>query len=98
MEMPQWKKFINLENRYIAPIFITLILLVGHLTFGILESYQKTLLAIAASIGAELILSRLFLANGRLLPARISVASAWGFCFGRRRSGHTRCAASYRLP
>jgi Na+-translocating ferredoxin:NAD+ oxidoreductase RnfD subunit len=60
MEMPQWKKFISLENRYIAPIFITLILLVGHLTFGILESYQKTLLAIAASIGAELILSRLF--------------------------------------
>jgi Na+-translocating ferredoxin:NAD+ oxidoreductase RnfD subunit len=60
MEMPRWKKFISLENRYIAPIFITLILLVGHLTFGILESYQKTLLAIAASIGAELILSRLF--------------------------------------
>jgi hypothetical protein len=60
MEGPQWKKFISLENRYIAPIFITLILLVGHLTFGILESYQKTLLAIAASIGAELILSRLF--------------------------------------
>jgi hypothetical protein len=60
MKMPQWKKFISLENRYIAPIFITLILLVGHLTFGILESYQKTLLAIEASIGAELILSRLF--------------------------------------
>jgi Na+-translocating ferredoxin:NAD+ oxidoreductase RnfD subunit len=60
LEMPQWKKFLSLENRYLAPIFITLILLVGHLTFGILESYQKTLLAIAASIGTELILSRLF--------------------------------------
>lgn len=60
MEMPQWKKFIGMENRYIAPIFITLILLVGDLSFGILESYQKTLLAIAASIGAELILSRFF--------------------------------------
>jgi enediyne biosynthesis protein E5 len=60
MEVPQWKRFVSLENRYIAPIFITLILLVGHLSFGILESYQKTLLAIVASIGTELILSRLF--------------------------------------
>jgi Na+-translocating ferredoxin:NAD+ oxidoreductase RnfD subunit len=60
MEAPQWKRFVRLENRYIAPMFITLILLVGHLSFGILESYQKTLLAIVASIGAELILSRLF--------------------------------------
>src|SRR6202023_2046 len=60
MEVPQWKRLLSLENRYIAPIFITLILLVGHLSFGILESYQKTLLAIVASIGTELILSRLF--------------------------------------
>jgi Na+-translocating ferredoxin:NAD+ oxidoreductase RnfD subunit len=60
LEVPQWKRLLSLENRYIAPIFITLILLVGHLSFGILESYQKTLLAIAASIVAELILSRLF--------------------------------------
>src|ERR1700682_5032716 len=60
MEVPQWKRFVSLENRYIAPIFITLILLVGHLSFGILESYHKTLLAIVASIGTELILSRLF--------------------------------------
>src|ERR1700686_1023988 len=60
MEAPQWKRFVSLENRYIAPIFITLILLVGHLSFGILESYQKTLLAIVVSIGTELILSRLF--------------------------------------
>jgi enediyne biosynthesis protein E5 len=61
MEFSQWKKLISLENRYVAPIFITLILLVGHLSFGILESYQKTLLAIAASIVTELILSRIFM-------------------------------------
>src|ERR1700720_4788254 len=60
MEAPHWKRFFRLNNPYIGPIFITLILLVGHLSFGILESYQKTLLAIAASIGTELILSRLF--------------------------------------
>ena len=32
----------------------------GHLSFGILESYQKTLLAIAVAIGTELILGRIF--------------------------------------
>jgi hypothetical protein len=56
-----WKSLISLENRFVPPIFITFILLVGHLSFGILESYQKTLLAIAVSIVAELILGRIFL-------------------------------------
>jgi enediyne biosynthesis protein E5 len=61
MELQQPKKIFSLDNRYLAPALITLILLVGHLSFGILESYQKTLLAIVVSIAAELILSRLFL-------------------------------------
>jgi Na+-translocating ferredoxin:NAD+ oxidoreductase RnfD subunit len=56
----RWKRLLSLDNRYIPPVFITLILLVGHLTFGILESYQKTLLAIGTSIAAELILGRIF--------------------------------------
>src|SRR5580693_4796229 len=51
----------SLDNRHIAPAFITCILLVGHLSFGILESYQKTLLAIAVSIVTELVLGRVFL-------------------------------------
>ncbi len=48
-----------LDSRYLPPIFITTILLAGNLTFGMLESYQKTLLAIATSIACELVLSRL---------------------------------------
>src|SRR5271165_5719545 len=56
----RWKQWISLDNRYIAPIFITCILLVGHLSFGILESYQRTLLAIIVSIGTELALGRIF--------------------------------------
>src|SRR6266566_1352354 len=48
------------DNRYVAPLFITSILLVGHLSYGILESYQRTALAIAAAIIAELILGRIF--------------------------------------
>ncbi|HTA84639.1 MAG TPA: hypothetical protein VK729_00125 [Silvibacterium sp.] len=56
-----WKSWLNLENRFVPPVFITLILLVGHLSFGMLESYQKTLLAIVVSILAELVLGRIFL-------------------------------------
>src|SRR5271167_656021 len=57
----RWKQWLSLDNRFVPPVFITLILLVGHLTFGILESYQKTLLAIGTSMVAELILGRIFL-------------------------------------
>ena len=56
-----WKRFFSLDNRYIAPMFITCILIAGHLSFGILESYRKTGIAIVASIVAELILGRIFL-------------------------------------
>jgi Na+-translocating ferredoxin:NAD+ oxidoreductase RnfD subunit len=55
------KPFFSLDNRYIAPAFITCILLAGHLTFGILESYQKTLLAIVTAIAVELVLGQIFL-------------------------------------
>ena len=51
---------ISLENRFLAPVFITIILLVGQLVGGILESYEKTLLAIASAIATEVILGRLF--------------------------------------
>ena len=54
----RWRRVFSLENRFVPPIFITCILLVGHLTFGILESYKKTLLAIGVSIATELILGR----------------------------------------
>ena len=50
-----------IDNRYIPPLFITSILLAGHLSFGILESYPRTLLAIAVSIATELALGKLLL-------------------------------------
>jgi Na+-translocating ferredoxin:NAD+ oxidoreductase RnfD subunit len=58
---PLWRQWLSLENRYVPPVFITLILFVGHLTYGILESYPKTLLAIGTSLIAELILGRIFM-------------------------------------
>src|SRR5450631_4915184 len=47
-----------LDFRYLPPIFITCILLAGQLSFGMLESYQKTLLAIVTSIAVEMVLGR----------------------------------------
>src|SRR5438093_309495 len=38
-----------IDNRYLAPFLVTAILLVGHLSFGILESYTRTALAIVAA-------------------------------------------------
>lgn len=46
-------------RRWEAPILVTCILLGAHLSFGILESWQQTLLAIAASFTAEAALGRL---------------------------------------
>jgi enediyne biosynthesis protein E5 len=56
-----WTPVSSRLNPYLPPIFITLILLVGHLSFGILESYQKTILAIVSSMACELVLGRLLL-------------------------------------
>ena len=54
------RKKIRFDNRYVAPLFITCILLVGHLSYGILESYQRTALAILAAAITELVLGRIF--------------------------------------
>jgi hypothetical protein len=51
-------RFFSAENRYLSPLFITLILLVGNLSFGVLESFSRTLLAIGTAIVLELALGR----------------------------------------
>jgi enediyne biosynthesis protein E5 len=52
-------RFFSPNNRYLPPLFITCILLTGQLEFGILESWGRTLLAIATSMAMEIILARL---------------------------------------
>jgi enediyne biosynthesis protein E5 len=59
-KLPKWKQWLSLDNRFVPPFFITLILLIGHLSYGILESYSKTLLSIGTSIVVELMLGRIF--------------------------------------
>ena len=43
-----------------APLFISLILLVGHLSFGILEGYETILIAVGVSIILDLAVGRLY--------------------------------------
>jgi enediyne biosynthesis protein E5 len=52
-------RFFSSDNRYLPPFFITLILLVSQLSFGLLESLSRTVLAIATSIACEMILAGL---------------------------------------
>lgn len=51
----------KLDIRLVPPILISAILIAAHLSFGILKSYEAIVLAIGASIVAELILGRIFL-------------------------------------
>jgi enediyne biosynthesis protein E5 len=50
----------GIDKRYLAPILVTIVLVVGQLTFGFLESWSRTFLAIATAMGVELVLGRLF--------------------------------------
>lgn len=49
----------RIDPRFIAPLFITFILVIAQALFGVLQSLPQTLLAIAASIATELVLGRL---------------------------------------
>lgn len=53
------KKMFGIDARFVPPILITLILLAGQLSYGILESYPQTLLAISTGIVVEIVLSKL---------------------------------------
>jgi Na+-transporting NADH:ubiquinone oxidoreductase subunit NqrB len=57
--MPRERRFFTVDNRFLPPLLITGILVTAHLSFGILESYERTALAIATAIGAELLMGRL---------------------------------------
>lgn len=47
-------------QRYMAPIFISIILLVGHLSFGILEGYETLVITIGTSIVVDLVVGKLY--------------------------------------
>ena len=47
------------DKRYLAPVLVTMVLIVGQLTFGFLESWSRTFLAIGTSIAIEMLLGRI---------------------------------------
>jgi hypothetical protein len=53
------RRLLTLDNRYLPPLLITSILLGAHLSYGILEAWYATALAIGTAIGAELIMGRI---------------------------------------
>jgi Na+-translocating ferredoxin:NAD+ oxidoreductase RnfD subunit len=57
-EMPRPRKRFAFDQRYLAPLLITSVLIAGQLSFGFLESWTRTFLAIATAIGTELIVVR----------------------------------------
>ncbi len=52
-------RFFGADNRYLPPIFITLILLISQISFGLLESLSRTLLAIGTAMACEIALAGL---------------------------------------
>src|SRR6476620_10039019 len=48
----------RLDPRYLAPALITLVLLAGQISFGFLESWSRTFLAISTAIIVELLIVR----------------------------------------
>lgn len=92
MPVRGWLRRPRLDRRYIAPLLITGILLAGHLSFGILESWRQTLVAIAVSFLTEAALGRVFrgrwphLASAYITGISVGIlirsAAAWPFALG----------------
>jgi len=53
-----FKNGITIPRQYFAPLLITGILLAAHISFGILDSYQKLLTAIVVAVLTEMILHK----------------------------------------
>jgi Na+-translocating ferredoxin:NAD+ oxidoreductase RnfD subunit len=53
-------RWLSFDKRYLAPLLITCILAAGQLSFGFLESYSRTALAIVIALVTELVVGRLF--------------------------------------
>jgi enediyne biosynthesis protein E5 len=56
---PKPSRLFGIDSRYLAPLLITSILLIGQLTFGFLESWSRTFLAIVTAMLVELVAVRM---------------------------------------
>ena len=58
-------------QKYMGPIFISLILLVGHLSFGILEGYENLMITVLTCVVIDTVIGRLYTGSWK------NVASAY---------------------
>ena len=49
----------HFDKRYLAPVLVTIVLVVGQVSFGFLESWWRTAFAILTSIAIEMLLGRM---------------------------------------
>ena len=57
--LPKGGQWLRLDNRFLPPLLITSILLTAHLSFGILEGWERTGLAIVTAFASEMVLGRI---------------------------------------
>jgi len=57
--LPKGGQWLRLDNRFLPPLLITSILLTAHLSFGILEGWERTGLAIVTAFATEMALGRI---------------------------------------
>jgi Na+-translocating ferredoxin:NAD+ oxidoreductase RnfD subunit len=63
------KRNVYFSFQYVPPLLITMILIAGHFTFGILQGYKNILLSIGCSMLTELVLARLIFGTWRNLSS-----------------------------
>lgn len=59
-ELTMWQKVGTFFQRYMAPVFISLILVVGHFSFGILEGFENIAITILTSVVIDLTVGKLY--------------------------------------
>ena len=57
--LPKGSQWFRLDNRFLPPLLITSILLTAHLSFGILEGWERTGLAIFTALVTEMVMGRI---------------------------------------
>ncbi len=57
--LPKGRQWLRLDNRFLPPLLITSILLTAHVSFGILEGWERTGLAIVTALVTEMALGRI---------------------------------------
>ena len=58
--VPQTARRFQFDKRYLAPVLVTMVLVAGQVSFGFLESWSRTMLAIVTAIVVEMLLGRMF--------------------------------------